>query len=384
MGNSLSTINVDTTKILVIIIKGEKQVMSTHHKSLLRFTAAVHKYDAATKKATFYLLNTTRNRNKWAPTEKALHECMPTLKGKPIGMGINYKTDKHYPEGQTLDAGVFVDFEVKDSYALGTAVMEDKKVIAMLENGLLGPVSVVLYAFYDTCSECWDTLDEANWKEHVHIANGQAYSVVHSFEFARVDFVDDPAFPAAAFTNFASHSDKTVPLTLLASVCEFSQQQSNKKLESVKEKNNLSENNKLENTVATLQSTVDELKKTVETVMAALKNQEEAVTKAAAAKVAELIDEASAARLAAGVITEAAIVPDKEMLKACNETALKQFIKEAKTKTANSSDPQMKYTGQAYQPASFEAALKEAKLELGITNVSEDASETVNNNKERQ
>jgi hypothetical protein len=54
-------------------------------------------------------MNTSRNRNRWGVTDKALEEALPTLKGKAIGMGANYKIDRHYPEGQTLDSGQLIE-----------------------------------------------------------------------------------------------------------------------------------------------------------------------------------------------------------------------------------------------------------------------------------
>ena len=74
--------------------------------------------------ATFYLMNTSRNRNRWGVTDKALEEALPTLKGKAIGMGAGYKIDKHYPDGQTLDSGKFVSTEKPGAYALGTASID--------------------------------------------------------------------------------------------------------------------------------------------------------------------------------------------------------------------------------------------------------------------
>ena len=56
------------------------------------------------RSASFYIMNTSRNRNRWGVTDKALEEALPTLKGKPIGMGAGYKIDKHYADGQTLDS----------------------------------------------------------------------------------------------------------------------------------------------------------------------------------------------------------------------------------------------------------------------------------------
>ena len=41
------------------------------------------------RSALFYIMNTSKNRNRWAVTDKALEEGLPTLEGKPIGMGAD-------------------------------------------------------------------------------------------------------------------------------------------------------------------------------------------------------------------------------------------------------------------------------------------------------
>ena len=56
----------------------------------LVFIAGLHRLDAANKKAVFYLMNTSRNRNRWGVTQKALDEALPSLLKKPLGMGKDY------------------------------------------------------------------------------------------------------------------------------------------------------------------------------------------------------------------------------------------------------------------------------------------------------
>jgi hypothetical protein len=183
----------------------------------LFFIAGLHRLDAANKKAVFYLMNTSRNRNRWRVTQKALDEALPSLLKKPLGMGKDYKLG-HFPDEESINVGVFSAFENKGNYALGTVDITDDKVLGMLEAGELGPISSVILPYYDTCSVCGEVLD-ANWENHPCIAENKAFSEVQSFEFHRFDFVDLPAYPQAGFMNFASRrEDKSVPLTLLASV----------------------------------------------------------------------------------------------------------------------------------------------------------------------
>ena len=63
----------------------------------LTFLAGLHKLDAATRTATFYIMNTSRNRNRWGVTEKALAEALPSLKGKKLGMGKDYRYRQTLP-----------------------------------------------------------------------------------------------------------------------------------------------------------------------------------------------------------------------------------------------------------------------------------------------
>ena len=64
--------------------------------------------DAEGHKATFYIMNTSRNRNRWGVTDQALEEALPTLRGVKLGMGAGYKIDRHYPDGNTMDSGFFL------------------------------------------------------------------------------------------------------------------------------------------------------------------------------------------------------------------------------------------------------------------------------------
>jgi hypothetical protein len=184
----------------------------------LTFTASLFKLDAANKTAWFYLMNTSRNRNNWKITAQALDEALPTLINKPIGMGKDYKTG-HYKSEESINTGVWVEFENKGNYALGKMRSTDDKAWDMLVAGEIGPISTVILPFRDVCSVCGADLTVlgAEWGEHPCIKKADACSVVESFVFERFDYVDVPAYPQAGFLEFASKSDdKAVPLTLLA------------------------------------------------------------------------------------------------------------------------------------------------------------------------
>ena len=181
--------------------------------------------DQGHRAATFYIMNTSKNRNRWAVTDKALEEGLPTLKGKPIGMGADYKIDKHYPDGQTLDSGKFMSTEKPGAYALGTASIEDDETWSMMQAGKLGPVSVVLFSYQDTCSKCGADLSGLKdpFGEHgcLSAKGSTAFIQVESFKFKRVDFVDVPAYPQAGLTEMSGKaSEYTRALELLAGVYE--------------------------------------------------------------------------------------------------------------------------------------------------------------------
>ena len=195
----------------------------------LTFNAGVIMLDAAKREATFYIMNTSRNRNKWGVTAKALQEGAPTIKGKAIGSGKGYKTDGHYPDGQNIDLGKFTSWDVPSSYMTATANITDDTAWSKLRAGEWGPISVVVTPFAVHCSKCGEDI-AAEFFEHEHVAKNQAYVVVDSFRFDRVDFVDNPAYPQAGVLDVeASSVDRSTIITLIAGVY----QDSHSKLEGV-------------------------------------------------------------------------------------------------------------------------------------------------------
>jgi hypothetical protein len=202
--------------------------------------------------AIFYLMNTSRNRNRWAVTDKALEEGLPTLKGKPIGMGAGYKIDKHYADGQTLDSGKFVSTEKPGAYALGTASIDDDETWGMMQAGKLGPVSVVLFSYQDTCSKCGADLSGLKdpFGEHSCLSakGSAAFIQVESFKFKRVDFVDVPAYPQAGLTEMSGKaSEYTRALELLAGVYESQEPPSQGGITKIGVKKDLPENENIKN-----------------------------------------------------------------------------------------------------------------------------------------
>ena len=74
-------------------------------KRELRFQAGIHRAEGGeVNEATFYVMNTTVNRNHWGVSNKALEEALPTLHNKPLGCGPEYRQDHPYPERDCFPA----------------------------------------------------------------------------------------------------------------------------------------------------------------------------------------------------------------------------------------------------------------------------------------
>ncbi len=192
--------------------------MTIHH-----YHTAIHSIHE-TGDATFYLINTTPNRNKWSVTDKALEEALPTILNKPLGSGPDYKTDQHYPD--PIKLGEFHQYKKPDSYALATAHITDQTAWTKLTTGEWGPISVVIKSYRETCSNCNENLTQnPDPFQHKCIVEGKAHIQVESFVFDRVDFIDNPAYPQAGYLHTAN-TPNTIPLDLLAQFYEANPQAS--------------------------------------------------------------------------------------------------------------------------------------------------------------
>lgn len=213
--SQLSKIDSDLERDQIMAICGES--WREAKSAALTFLASVHSIESGdeTKLATFYVMNTTRNRNGWGVSEKALEEALPTLMGKPLYLAKNYKPTDH--DTDMFEAGKFIRVEKPNGYALATAEITDNKTFELLQNGIIGPISVVIGAYNATCSECNATI--ANKEEMMHhkcIKEGEGYELIHSFVFNRIDFVDSPAYPQAGKMGDSGRMVVS-PLTLCAS-----------------------------------------------------------------------------------------------------------------------------------------------------------------------
>jgi len=159
----------------------------------LRFTAAVHSIEKGVgeRLATFYVMDTSVNRNNWRVTDEALEEALPTLMGRSLSCIPGYRVNHvHEP----IQVGRWIKVDKPDGYALATAEITDDVAWKRLGEGEWGPVSVVIRASKVTCSGCGEDITGAPCE---HIKAGEAHEIVGRFVFDRVDFVSVPAYPQA-------------------------------------------------------------------------------------------------------------------------------------------------------------------------------------------
>ena len=162
----------------------------------LRFWAAVHSVEAGEGRlATFYLMDTSLNRNNWRVTGEALEEALPSLLGKPLGCIPGYRVNHvHEP----VQVGRWVGVEKPDGHALATAEVTDDVAWERLSGGEWSPVSVVISARRVRCSVCGRDITGG---PDEHVAEGLGHEVIESFAFSRVDFVSEPAYPQAGMVS---------------------------------------------------------------------------------------------------------------------------------------------------------------------------------------
>ncbi|MBD3206541.1 hypothetical protein GF319_09400 [Candidatus Bathyarchaeota archaeon] len=276
----------------------------------LKFYTAIHKVEKGdeTKLATFYLLNTTVNQNRWCVTEKSLDEAILTILGKPLGCGHEYRIDKHYKD--PIKVGEFITANKPNGYALGTAKISDQYVWEKLSTGEWGPVSVVIKSFRETCSCCGDDLTKSKVPfQHECIQKGGAYLLIESFVFDRVDFVDLPAYPQAGYISMASQRYQ-IPLELLASFYEKTEdleeesvtilEQGEGNPERIKDPNlderkNIMETEKLQEQVTQLEQLLSDEK-------IARENLEEQLTRLQSERHKEILEATVESRILAGLI----------------------------------------------------------------------------------
>lgn len=165
----------------------------------LRFTASLQGLELGDGRlATFYLMDTGLNRNNWRVTREALVGALETLPGKPLGGIPGYRVN-HVHRPQVV--GRWLGAEEVDGHAIATAEITDDRAWERLGAGEWGPVSVVIRASKVTCGLCGGDITGG---PDIHVQRGEAEEVVERFAFERVDFVSEPAYPAAGVVRLDS------------------------------------------------------------------------------------------------------------------------------------------------------------------------------------
>ena len=272
-----------------------------------------------------------------------------------------------------MDSGFFVGYEKPGSYALGVAKVDDAKTWAMMQEGKLGPVSVVIHSFRDVCSGCGEDLSALKdpFREHKCLREGDAYAKVESFRFKRVDFVDIPAYPQAGLLDMASRQgNRAASLELLAGVYVSQEPPANGVTK--KEEEILTE--KLEEKVANLEQANGKLTldlqaatqkaNTAATSAETLKTQLDAMQKE---KHDALVTECLKARSEAGIAGKEA--EEKERLAKLGDETLAMMKADALkfasvNQTRESAGPKLRYSKTNEEPLA--ASMKEMRAHLGL------------------
>jgi hypothetical protein len=311
--------------------------------------------------ATFYLMNTTATLNRWGVSNKALEESLPTILGKPIGCGPEYKVDDHYPNAMNL--GTFVKAEKPDGYALGTTEITDTKAWEKLVSGEWGPISVVILSYRETCSRCGKELTQSEDPfSHSCIADGEAYVLVESFVFSRADFIDVPAVPQAGLIKLGG-GQFSVPLELCAKFYESQSKQDPVQGPGAKDGSNPVEEmrkNQLENE---LQAKIDNLEEKLSEERSAREAVEAHLAEIRAREHEKHVVETLHARIEAGLVDDAE--QEKTRLDAKEDSDLHELVQDAHRVIAKlqskEAAPKAKYTGVSNE---FTSAVDEAKQRL--------------------
>jgi hypothetical protein len=330
--------------------------MKTH-----RFLASVHSIETGAEEnlATFYIMNTTVNLNGWGVTDKSLEEALPTILRKPLGCGPGYRIDAHYPE--PMSVGRFVRSEKPDGYAMGTAEITDQNAWEHLVQGRWGPISVVIHSFRETCSKCGHDLTHEDAPfSHGCIADGEAYLLIESFVFERVDFIDVPAVPQAGLINVAAARTQ-VPLELCARLYESQSNEDPAQGPGAHGGSNPEEEERKKKLSEELQQRVTELEQQLTDEKKAREDAETRVTELEARQHAEIVESVLEARAEAGLLGD--IEEERERFTGYSEDALQQMKADAAkaAKTQAKTEPKAKYAGPSDD---LKAAIEDTRMRL--------------------
>lgn len=313
---------------------GERKL--EYHASVLSFKAAEEGIETV-----IYLMNTSKNRNGWGVTDKALIEALPTLIGKPIGLGEGYQLGHH---ADVQDVGTFTEVDKPNGYAVAKALITDPVAVEAIQTKQWGPVSVVILSYDESCSNCGETLTGyENPFTHECIANGKGYLQIESFKFERVDFVEDPAYPQAGTISFATETlPVEQPALLLAASYYEGNSQSNKDTPQGAVNPEGKEEKLTDEIVAELKAEIEQLKADLKQTTDSLVEERELREAQLEAQRAELIEEVKEARVRAGLPESDLTLFTAEQLKTMKADA--EAIAEKISQIKSRSKPMTTYT----------------------------------------
>ena len=335
----------------------------------LRFWAAVRSVETGEERrlATFYLMNTSLNRNNWRVTDKALEDALATLLKKPLGCIPGYRVNHAH---EPMRVGAWVRVEKPDGYALATAEITDETAWEKLNSGEWGPVSVVIKAFKVTCSVCGGDITGA---PDDHIESGEGHEVVESFVFNRVDFVGTPAYPQAGIITIDELEGAQAARARMASYTPSYTQHSRSNMDGAQgPQGNLKPEEKEEK--KRLEAQIDELRQQLDGVKAentTLKAQNEDLKGRVQALEDEkhqgLVNAALEARLEAGLVEAKDRAAEDTRMKELDDKTLALLVEDAvkvaeKLAKAQPAGPKAKYTKDSKD--AFEAAVEDTRERL--------------------
>ncbi|MCW4051281.1 MAG: hypothetical protein NWE89_16275 [Candidatus Bathyarchaeota archaeon] len=357
----------------------------------LTFMAAVHSIKSEEDRlATFYIMNTSLNRNGWKVTEEALKAALPSLLGKALGCIPGYRVNHVH---EALKVGKWVKVDGRDSYALATAEITDDVAWGKLTSGEWGPVSVVISAYRVVCSKCGGDITNEPCE---HIKDKTGHEIIESFTFKRVDFVGTPAYPQAAIITLDELTGALSARSRMASLGGVDSQSTGQAPGSLlnpdekRKKQAMSELEELRDEFKTLKAENEQLQKDFDEFKANAekptddpedKPEKNPAMETVQAELKEIKDERHAERVAAAFDArkKAGMVTDEtaelERLSKLDDFNLSFLLEDAvrvakKLEKARTPGPRAAYTKD--QITDFEAAVETGRRRLGLSPMSEE------------
>jgi len=155
------------------------------------YLASVEVYNPIKHLAKIHIIDTTANANKWQVTDEALKKALNTLIGKPLIAYPDHSGD--------IVAGLFVDAQKPDGYAVGVAEILDP--------------------------DSWEKIMRGEWRfvspkvTALAVSKRNGVDLIEEFEFEHVAFVPRGAYPSAQVLSTYAGQESS-PRTFSAALTE--------------------------------------------------------------------------------------------------------------------------------------------------------------------